>query len=97
MAPEVILNNKKYGNGCLYGHSIDVWALGTFLYFFIEGHIPFNAEDLNGIYTKILNCQYSFTDDKIREMNGRKPISFEAKQLIKEMLSYHAHDRPTLD
>jgi serine/threonine protein kinase len=49
MAPEVVRNNNSYlvgGKGQEYGLGVDLWALGLFLYFFIEGKNPFHNGDL---------------------------------------------------
>lgn len=74
MAPEVVKNqinqNHMYvhgGDGCRYDHKVDIWALGIFLYYFIEGRGPFNGSD---VYIKILRADVAFTNDQSRWKAG---------------------------
>lgn len=79
MAPEVVLNNHKFAedqNGHEYGLSVDLWALGLFLYYFIEGKNPFhNGGDIVRTYQKILKSDFAFTSDHVRWLNGRAAVS----------------------
>jgi serine/threonine protein kinase len=90
MAPEVVLNNHKFGDkngqGNEYGLSVDVWALGLFLFNFIEGKNPFNGGDLNRTYSRILKGEFDFTNDHIRWLSGKSALSYEAKDLILKLL-----------
>ena len=67
MAPEVVLNNHKVagglGLGQEYGLSVDVWALGLFMYNFLEGKNPFHNGDLNRTYNRILKGEFEFSSD----------------------------------
>ncbi|XP_058210416.1 SNF1-related protein kinase catalytic subunit alpha KIN10-like [Rhododendron vialii] len=53
-APEVICN-KLYA-----GPEVDVWSCGVILYNLMCGRLPFNAENLPGLYAKIKNGVYTF-------------------------------------
>lgn len=48
LAPEVITIQ-------LYGKPIDWWALGIILYEMVTGAVPFNADNDNQLYSKIVN------------------------------------------
>ncbi|ETO31703.1 hypothetical protein RFI_05416 [Reticulomyxa filosa] len=55
----------------------DIWSLGVILYVMICGFLPFESDNLNHLYKKILEAQYTLPDY----------ISDEAKLLIKRMLT----------
>jgi serine/threonine protein kinase len=55
---------------------VDLWALGLFLYYFIEGKNPFhNGGDIVRTYQKILKSDFAFTSDHVRWLNGRAAVS----------------------
>lgn len=84
MAPEVMANFPRFNRLAPrgYGLSIDVWALGLFMFHFLEGQLPFNFSDTERDYHSIKNAQYRFSSDAQRRSLGRLPLSLEAKDLI---------------
>ena len=72
MAPEIIQNKS-------YGHAVDWYAVGIFLYELIYGRPPFMASDPYKIFERVLNEKLRF------------PVGFDkaAKSLIKHLC---AHD-----
>jgi cell cycle serine/threonine-protein kinase CDC5/MSD2 len=83
IAPEVL-------GGKTTGHSfeVDIWAIGIMMYALLVGKPPFQAKDVQVIYERIKKTEYSFPVDK--------PISDEAKTLIKDLLSLNPLNRPTI-
>jgi len=63
MAPEVVSKQQRFGDNEEYGLEVDIWALGLFLYNFIEGHSPFNSNDINRNYDNILKANYNLSSD----------------------------------
>ena len=99
MAPEVVLNNHKIGGGQgqEYGLGVDVWALGLFMYNFIEGKNPFHNGDITRTYNRIIKGDFDFTSDQVRWLNGRPSVSKEAKDLISRILKVNPAERLTFD
>lgn len=83
IAPEV-LGGKSVG----HSFEVDIWALGIMMYALLIGKPPFQAKDVHTIYQRIKKNEYSFPTDK--------PISEEAKILIKDLLSLNPLNRPTV-
>lgn len=84
IAPEV-LGGKNVG----HSFEVDIWALGIMLYALLVGKPPFQAKDVQVIYERIKKTEYSFPVDK--------PISEEAKVLIKDLLSLNPLHRPNIN
>lgn len=84
IAPEVL-------GGKTTGHSfeVDIWAIGIMMYALLVGKPPFQAKDVQVIYERIKKTEYTFPTDK--------PISEEAKTLIKDLLSLNPLNRPTVN
>ncbi|EEQ37338.1 putative cell cycle serine/threonine-protein kinase [Clavispora lusitaniae] len=84
IAPEVL-------GGKTTGHSfeVDIWAIGIMMYALLVGKPPFQAKDVNVIYERIKKTEYSFPSDK--------PISEEARTLIKDLLSLNPLNRPSIN
>lgn len=55
-APEMILG-KKYE-----GALIDIWSTGIIVYAMVCGYLPFEDDDNDKIYRKILDCKLDFPD-----------------------------------
>jgi cell cycle serine/threonine-protein kinase CDC5/MSD2 len=84
IAPEV-LGGKNTG----HSFEVDIWAIGIMMYALLIGKPPFQAKDVQIIYERIKKTEYSFPIDK--------PISNEAKILIKDLLSLNPLQRPTVN
>jgi calcium-dependent protein kinase len=72
MAPEVLNGN--------YDSKVDTWSLGVLLYVFMSGYLPFQGENRNDVFYKILNGKYHFNHP---EFNDCSP---EVKDLIQKLL-----------
>ena len=83
VAPEVLVIK----NG--YSYKIDIWSLGIIIYKFIIGKLPFFSPDVNTIYEKIKNNEYTFPENS--------NISIEAKNLINNILITDPNKRVSLD
>lgn len=84
IAPEV-LGGKQTG----HSFEVDIWAIGIMMYALLCGKPPFQAKDVQVIYERIKKTDYNFPIDK--------PISNEAKHLIKKLLSLNPLERPTIN
>lgn len=84
IAPEV-LGGKSVG----HSFEVDIWAIGIMMYALLVGKPPFQAKDVQVIYERIKKTEYLFPADK--------PISYEAKVLIQDLLSLNPLNRPTID
>lgn len=84
IAPEV-LGGKQTG----HSFEVDIWAIGIMMYALLVGKPPFQAKDVNVIYERIKKTEYLFPADK--------PISENAKTLIKDLLSLNPLNRPTIN
>jgi len=84
IAPEVLFDSGK-------GHSyeVDIWSLGVIMYTLLVGKPPFQTREVEAIYKKIKENNYSFPADLI--------ISDNAKQLISQILDKVPENRPTLE
>ena len=70
--PEILAG--KYNEKC------DIWSAGVILYILLSGEPPFNDSNDNLIYAKIKKFDFSFPDNKW------KNISKEAKDLLSKMI-----------
>ena len=80
--PPEVLSGKNYD-----GIMVDIWNTGIILYAMLCGFLPFDDEDKQNIYKKILKCEieypYNLTDDaidlmkKILVLNPEKRITIE--------------------
>lgn len=84
IAPEVLLG--KNGG---HGYEVDIWAIGIMMYALLFGKPPFQCKDVNLIYERIKNNEYSFPEDS--------KVSNEARILIRDLLSTNPLERPTID
>ena len=95
MAPEVIKAINR-GKAEPYGYEVDIWAIGVFLYNFLEGKPPFNSREPLENLRKIVAKNIRFSPDLHRSMQGLLPISAEAKQLVMGILEPDKEKRLTL-
>lgn len=80
-APEMIAG-KDYN-----GLKVDIWSCGVILYAMVVGYLPFEDKDTNKLYSKILNCEYTFPE------NIGEPV----KDLITKILNTDPLKRYSID
>eukprot|EP00923_Selenidium_pygospionis_P000451 GHVN01000799.1.p1 GENE.GHVN01000799.1~~GHVN01000799.1.p1 ORF type:complete len:348 (-),score=40.75 GHVN01000799.1:191-1234(-) len=81
IAPEVL--RKKYNEKC------DVWSTGVILYILLCGYPPFGGQSDSEILRRVENGKYAFDPPEWCK------VSTEAKNLIKQMLTYDPSKRPS--
>jgi 5'-AMP-activated protein kinase catalytic alpha subunit len=59
------------------GIKVDIWSSGIILFAMLNGYLPFEDEDTNTLYKKVLSGTYSF----------HHSVSEEAKDLIQKILN----------
>lgn len=79
--PEVLLG--KYNKEC------DMWSIGIITFILLSGAPPFQGENLNDIYTEILNHNIEFEEDEWRH------ISSEAKDFVINLIEPNTENRLT--
>lgn len=79
-APEIV-QAKPY-----IGPEVDIWSLGVVLYAMLVGALPFEDENLKGLYKKIGEGAFTFPDH----------VSPGARDLISGMLRVNTHERMTI-
>lgn len=79
IAPEVL--NKDYDERC------DVWSCGVILYILLCGYPPFGGANDREILNKVKIGKYRFDEDDWGK------ISYDAKNLIRKMLTFNPQDR----
>ncbi|WP_258038065.1 MULTISPECIES: hypothetical protein [unclassified Streptomyces] len=67
---------------------MDVYALGAVLLFMSTGHYPYQADNVQVLFSHIIN------PDKAPDLSGAPG---ELVGLLSSMLRYAQHDRPTMD
>lgn len=83
LAPEII-KNEGYT-----GFATDIWSLGVLLHTLLLGKVPFKADTLEVLYSRILSSQV--------EIPSSPRISEECKDLILRMLDKNPKDRISVD
>ncbi len=83
LAPEVLSGN--------YGKECDMWSLGVVMYVFLSGQQPFQGQELNQVFQRIVQADFSF------EGPEWEPVSSGAKGLISLMIKANPHHRITID
>jgi NIMA (never in mitosis gene a)-related kinase len=71
-----------------YDHKSDIWSLGCVLYEMCSLVPPFRAEDMNGLFKKVLKGQYPAIPSH---------YSMDMRIVIKSMLQVNCQNRPDCD
>jgi serine/threonine protein kinase len=79
-APEIV-QAKPY-----VGPEVDIWSLGVVLYAMLVGALPFEDENLKGLYRKIGEGRFAFPEH----------VSPPARELVRGMLAVGVLDRLTI-
>lgn len=69
----------------------DIWACGVILYFMLTGKRPFDDESVHKLLDKIIIGDFKFPQDE------KKPISEDAKELIRNILNPNPRKRYTIE
>lgn len=70
-----------------YNTKVDHWTVGVLCYELLVGSPPFETNDQNTTYHRIVNTEYAFP----------KHVTERARDLIKRLLQYHANKRLDLE
>ena len=83
IAPEIL-------KGKTNGHSfeVDIWSTGIIIYTLLVGRPPYEAENVDATYRRILENRYSFPPDC--------GVSENARSLIQDILQLKPETRPSL-
>lgn len=96
MAPEIIGALDSESALCAYSAAADIWSLGVMMYTMLIAKAPFECQEVTDTYKKIKSVKYQFPTKDQRIMNGEKPLSYEAIDLITMILQKDPAMRPSL-
>ena len=68
-----------------------MWSLGSIVYILLGGYSPFEESDQNILFEKIRVADYTFHDE------FWDPVSEDAKDLIRSLLTVNPRDRLTAE
>ena len=71
-----------------YSFKSDIWSLGCVLYEMITLKPPFQAEDMNGLYRRVIKGHYQRIP---------KNYSVDLQYVVKQLLQTKAENRPTCE
>ncbi len=80
-APEMVSGNKYNG------FKTDIWAIGIILYAMLCGYLPFEDNDNEVLFQKILECDLEFPEY----------LSFDSVDIIKKILNVNPNERFNID
>lgn len=93
MAPEMISGNK-------YDERADVWSIGILLFYLIKGHFPFDEENNQKLFYKIIHtdCSYpeTISDDSINLISRLLEKDPDHRITIREALHHDWFDQTPL-
>ena len=81
-SPPEVLCGKNYD-----GIMVDIWSTGIILYAMLCGVLPFDDEDIQNIYIKILKCEIEYPDN----------LTDDAMDLMKKILVLNPEKRITIE
>ncbi len=79
--PEMLRGNKYKPK------PVDIWGIGIILYIMICGQLPFEDDNKDNLYTKVIHCEYNLP----YYINGN------LRKLIKKILIPNPNDRITME
>ena len=80
-APEMLRGNKYFPK------PLDIWGLGIMLYVMICGELPFDGDNEDVLYRKVVQCEYSFPHF----------CNNNVKNLIKRIFTKNPSERITIE
>ncbi|KAI3660145.1 hypothetical protein MP638_002542 [Amoeboaphelidium occidentale] len=88
--PPELINSEAYPNAKKgFFAPIDIWGLGVTLFCLVHGKVPFDGEDLEQVYHKIVNMS-------VVSVLSKK-LTADLRSLIQGLLEKNPDDRITLD
>ncbi|KAI8061310.1 kinase-like domain-containing protein [Thamnidium elegans] len=87
IAPEILFNKEGHN------HRADMWSAGVLMYNLLFGKHPFHHDEPGKLYEQVrqneMNVEYSFPT----KYTGYRPVSDNAKDLIRKLLVNNPDDR----
>ncbi|GAA5806037.1 hypothetical protein HPULCUR_011565 [Helicostylum pulchrum] len=87
IAPEILFNKEGHN------HRVDMWSAGILMYNLLFGKHPFHHDEPGKLYEQVrqneMNVEYSFPT----KYTGYRPVSDNAKDLIRKLLVNNPDDR----
>lgn len=77
-----MIQGEKYS-----GLKVDIWSSGIILFAMLNGYLPFEDEDTNALYKKVLSGTYEF----------HHCVSSSGRDLIQKILNNKPSERFTIE